>query len=80
MCVRVQGQELSVRQLALLAFRDLVLLKLHLEASLQNAASVPPAVTHMLLVLQVTHTHTHTVLSISCSISVLMSVCVSGGP
>lgn len=58
MCVRVQGQELSVRQLALLAFRDLVLLKLHLEASLQNAASVPPGVTHMLLVLQVTHTHT----------------------
>uniref|UniRef100_A0A3P8X2S1 Proline rich 5 like n=1 Tax=Cynoglossus semilaevis TaxID=244447 RepID=A0A3P8X2S1_CYNSE len=51
----VQGQELSVRQLALLAFRDLVLLKLHLEASLQNAASVPPAVTHMLLVLQGVH-------------------------
>ncbi|KAL7403283.1 hypothetical protein ABVT39_027290 [Epinephelus coioides] len=48
----VQGQELTVRQMALLAFRDLVLLKLHLEETLGTAASVPPPVTQMLLVLQ----------------------------
>ncbi|XP_077373997.1 proline-rich protein 5-like isoform X2 [Festucalex cinctus] len=48
----LQGQELSVRQMALLAFRDLVLLKLPLEDDLRTAAGVPPAVTHMLLVLQ----------------------------
>lgn len=54
MCVCVsQGQELTVRQMALVAFRDLVLLKLHLEDTLGTAASVPPAVTQMLLVLQV---------------------------
>uniref|UniRef100_A0A8D3BT28 Proline-rich protein 5-like n=1 Tax=Scophthalmus maximus TaxID=52904 RepID=A0A8D3BT28_SCOMX len=35
----VQGQELTVRQMALLAFRDLVLLKLHLEETLGAAAS-----------------------------------------
>ncbi|XP_051236841.1 proline-rich protein 5-like isoform X2 [Dicentrarchus labrax] len=51
----VQGQELTVRQMALLAFRDLVLLKLHLEETLGTAASVPPAVTQMLLVLQGVH-------------------------
>uniref|UniRef100_A0A3Q1ID75 Uncharacterized protein n=1 Tax=Anabas testudineus TaxID=64144 RepID=A0A3Q1ID75_ANATE len=51
----VQGQELTVRQMALLAFRDLVLLKLHLEESLGTAASVPPPVTQMLLVLQGIH-------------------------
>uniref|UniRef100_A0A8C2X266 Proline-rich protein 5-like n=1 Tax=Cyclopterus lumpus TaxID=8103 RepID=A0A8C2X266_CYCLU len=49
----VQGQELSVRQMTLLAFRDLVLLKLHLEDTLGTAASIPPPVTQMLLVLQV---------------------------
>lgn len=60
-CVCVQGQELTVRQMALLAFRDLVLLKLQLEDSLGTAASVPPPVTQMLLVLQVnTHTHIRT--------------------
>ena len=52
-CVCVQGQELTVRQMALVAFRDLVLLKLHLEETLGAAASVPPPVTQMLLVLQV---------------------------
>lgn len=52
MCV--QGQELTVRQMALLAFRDLVLLKLPLEETLGSAASFPPPVTQMLLVLQVT--------------------------
>ncbi|XP_068595825.1 proline-rich protein 5-like [Brachionichthys hirsutus] len=51
----VQGQELSVRQMALLAFRDLVLLKLHLEESLRTAVYIPPAVTQMLLVLQGVH-------------------------
>nr|XP_057932414.1 proline-rich protein 5-like isoform X3 [Doryrhamphus excisus]XP_057932415.1 proline-rich protein 5-like isoform X3 [Doryrhamphus excisus]XP_057932416.1 proline-rich protein 5-like isoform X3 [Doryrhamphus excisus] len=51
----VQGQELSVRQMALLAFRDLVLLRLHLEDILASATSVPSSVTHMLLVLQGIH-------------------------
>lgn len=51
----VQGQELSVRQMALLAFRDLVLLKLHLEDTLETADSVPPSITQMLLVLQGIH-------------------------
>ncbi|XP_042372628.1 proline-rich protein 5-like, partial [Plectropomus leopardus] len=49
------GQELTVRQMALLAFRDLVLLKLHLQETLPTAASVPPPVTQMLLVLQGVH-------------------------
>ncbi|KAM9376364.1 proline-rich protein 5-like isoform 1-T6 [Pholidichthys leucotaenia] len=51
----VQGQELTVRQMALLAFRDLVLLKLHLEETLGTVASIPPPVTQMLLVLQGIH-------------------------
>ncbi|XP_028286958.1 proline-rich protein 5-like isoform X2 [Parambassis ranga] len=52
----VQGQGSgSVRQLALLAFRDLVMLKLHLEKTLGTAASIPPSVTQMLLVLQGVH-------------------------
>lgn len=51
----VQGQELSVRQMALLAFRDLVLLKLHLEDTLETADCIPPAITQMLLVLQGIH-------------------------
>lgn len=51
----VQGQELTVRQMALLAFRDLVLLKLHLEDVLAAASCVPPPVTQMLLVLQGIH-------------------------
>uniref|UniRef100_A0A3Q0SGC2 Proline rich 5 like n=1 Tax=Amphilophus citrinellus TaxID=61819 RepID=A0A3Q0SGC2_AMPCI len=51
----VQGQELTVRQMALLAFRDLVLLKLHLEETLGNATSIPPSVTQMLLILQGIH-------------------------
>ncbi|KAK5866763.1 hypothetical protein PBY51_011313 [Eleginops maclovinus] len=51
----VQGQELSVRQISLLAFRDLVLLKLHLQETLSTAACVPAAVTQMLLVLQGVH-------------------------
>ncbi|XP_070763712.1 proline-rich protein 5-like [Enoplosus armatus] len=51
----VQGQELTVRQMALVAFRDLVLLKLHLEETLGTTASIPPPVTQMLLVLQGIH-------------------------
>ncbi|KAL3044353.1 hypothetical protein OYC64_012779 [Pagothenia borchgrevinki] len=51
----VQGQELSVRQISLLAFRDLVLLKLHLQDDLRTAAFIPAAVKQMLLVLQGVH-------------------------
>lgn len=50
----VQGQELTVRQMALLAFRDLVLLKLPLEDSLATTPP-PPAITQMLLILQGIH-------------------------
>ncbi|XP_010896473.1 proline-rich protein 5-like [Esox lucius] len=50
----VQGQELTVRQIALLGFRDLVLLKLSLEDILP-IATVPPAITQMLLILQGIH-------------------------
>ncbi|XP_069570598.1 proline-rich protein 5-like [Brachyistius frenatus] len=50
-----QGQELTVRQMALLVFRDLVLLKLPLEETLGTAASIPRSVTQMLLVLQGIH-------------------------
>nr|XP_015193600.1 PREDICTED: proline-rich protein 5-like isoform X1 [Lepisosteus oculatus]XP_015193601.1 PREDICTED: proline-rich protein 5-like isoform X1 [Lepisosteus oculatus]XP_015193602.1 PREDICTED: proline-rich protein 5-like isoform X1 [Lepisosteus oculatus] len=50
----VQGQELTVRQMALLGFRDLVLLKLPLEELLPSVeAQTPPAITQMLLILQV---------------------------
>ena len=53
-CVCVQGQELTVRQMALLGFRDLVLLKLSLETLLPNAPLPhPPPITQMLLILQV---------------------------
>lgn len=51
----VQGQELTIRQMCLLAFRDLVLLKLSLEDTLGTATSVPPPLTQMLLVLQGVH-------------------------
>ncbi|XP_072529834.1 proline-rich protein 5-like isoform X2 [Salminus brasiliensis] len=50
----VQGQELTVRQMALLGFRDLVLMKLPLENMLQTA-SYPPAIIQMLLILQGIH-------------------------
>ncbi|XP_066526108.1 proline-rich protein 5-like [Hoplias malabaricus] len=50
----VQGQELTVRQMALLGFRDLVLLKLPLENKL-HTASYPPAIIQMLLILQGIH-------------------------
>ncbi|XP_030222492.1 proline-rich protein 5-like isoform X2 [Gadus morhua] len=48
----VQGQELTIRQMCLLAFRDQVLLQLALEETLGAAAGVPPPLTQMLLVLQ----------------------------
>lgn len=51
----LQGQELTVRQMALLAFRDVVLVKLPLEDTLGSAASVPPSFIQMLLVLQGVH-------------------------
>ncbi|KAK3526217.1 hypothetical protein QTP70_017770 [Hemibagrus guttatus] len=50
----VQGQELTVRQMALLGFRDQVLLKLSLENML-HTTSYPPAVVQMLLILQGIH-------------------------
>ncbi|XP_047452829.1 proline-rich protein 5-like isoform X2 [Mugil cephalus] len=51
----IQGQELTVRQMSLLAFRDMVLLKLPLEQTLGTAATIPPSITQMLLVLQGVH-------------------------
>ncbi|XP_017340063.1 proline-rich protein 5-like isoform X3 [Ictalurus punctatus] len=50
----VQGQELTVRQMALLGFRDQVLLKLSLE-NILNTTSYPPAIVQMLLILQGIH-------------------------
>ncbi|XP_075044430.1 proline-rich protein 5-like isoform X2 [Mixophyes fleayi] len=52
----VQGQELTIRQIALLGFRDLVLLKVNLEKSLPLVQSqIPPPILQMLLVLQGIH-------------------------
>ncbi|XP_062058696.1 proline-rich protein 5 [Lepus europaeus] len=52
----VQGKEPSVRQLALLHFRDTIALSVKLEDALGRAhARVPPAVVQMLLVLQGVH-------------------------
>ncbi|KAJ8249078.1 hypothetical protein GJAV_G00230950 [Gymnothorax javanicus] len=52
----VQGQEVTVRQMALLGFRDLVLLKLPLDELLPSTPPPPPpAITQMLLVLQGVH-------------------------
>lgn len=50
----VQGQELTVRQMALLGFRNMVLLKLPLENMFQGS-SYPPPITQMLLILQGIH-------------------------
>ncbi|KAG7324054.1 hypothetical protein KOW79_012070 [Hemibagrus wyckioides] len=50
----VQGQELTVRQMALLGFRDQVLLKLSLENML-HTTSYPSAIVQMLLILQGIH-------------------------
>nr|XP_014343643.1 PREDICTED: proline-rich protein 5-like isoform X2 [Latimeria chalumnae] len=52
----VQGQELTIRQMALLGFRDLVLLRVNLEDHLpQVRAHVPSSITQMLLILQGVH-------------------------
>ncbi|XP_055064830.1 proline-rich protein 5-like isoform X7 [Misgurnus anguillicaudatus] len=49
----LQGQELTVRQMALLSFRDLVLIKLSLGDLLRkNMPLIPASITQMLLVLQ----------------------------
>ncbi|XP_069411243.1 proline-rich protein 5-like isoform X3 [Ovis canadensis] len=50
----VQGQELTIRQISLLGFRDLVLLKVKLEDLLLLAQPQPPSsIVQMLLILQV---------------------------
>lgn len=52
----VQGQELTIRQIALLGFRDAVLLKVSLDRMLPLLQSpVPPPILQMLLVLQGIH-------------------------
>ncbi|KAM8928830.1 proline-rich protein 5-like [Lycaon pictus] len=52
----VQGQELTIRQISLLGFRDLVLLKVKLGDSLLLAQSQPPSsIVQMLLILQSVH-------------------------
>lgn len=52
----VQGQELTIRQIALLGFRDAVLLKVNLDRMLPLLKSpIPPPVLQMLLVLQGIH-------------------------
>ncbi|KAL2088933.1 hypothetical protein ACEWY4_015832 [Coilia grayii] len=52
----LQGQEMTVRQMALLGFRDLVLMKLPLRDLLpKNPALLPESITQMLLVLQSVH-------------------------
>ncbi|KAG9468628.1 hypothetical protein GDO78_022296 [Eleutherodactylus coqui] len=52
----VQGQELTIRQIALLGFRDAVLLRVNLDRTLPLIMSpVPPPILQMLLVLQGIH-------------------------
>uniref|UniRef100_A0A8D0HPD1 Proline rich 5 like n=1 Tax=Sphenodon punctatus TaxID=8508 RepID=A0A8D0HPD1_SPHPU len=52
----VQGQELTIRQIALLGFRDLVLLKVKLEEILPLVqTSLSPSIVQMLLILQSVH-------------------------
>uniref|UniRef100_A0A8C5MQA9 Low density lipoprotein receptor class A domain containing 3 n=1 Tax=Leptobrachium leishanense TaxID=445787 RepID=A0A8C5MQA9_9ANUR len=52
----VQGQELTIRQIALLGFRDSVLLKVNLDKTLpQTQSQIPPSFLQMLLVLQDVH-------------------------
>ncbi|XP_060032571.1 proline-rich protein 5-like [Erinaceus europaeus] len=52
----VQGQELTIRQISLLGFRDLVLLKVKLGDLLLLARSQPPSsIVQMLLILQSVH-------------------------
>ncbi|NXP71394.1 PRR5L protein, partial [Ramphastos sulfuratus] len=52
----VQGQELTIRQIALLGFRDLVLLKVKLEEILPLIQTkLPASIVQMLLILQSVH-------------------------
>uniref|UniRef100_A0A8D0BBX2 Proline rich 5 like n=1 Tax=Salvator merianae TaxID=96440 RepID=A0A8D0BBX2_SALMN len=52
----VQGQELTIRQIALLGFRDLVLLKVKLDEILPCLQTkLPPSIVQMLLILQGVH-------------------------
>ncbi|XP_053121412.1 proline-rich protein 5-like [Hemicordylus capensis] len=52
----VQGQELTIRQIALLGFRDLVLLRVELGEILPRVQTqVPPSIVQMLLILQGVH-------------------------
>ncbi|XP_063164419.1 proline-rich protein 5 isoform X2 [Candoia aspera] len=52
----VQGKEPSVRQLALLHFRDIITLNIKLEDALSRSrARVPPSIVQMLLILQGVH-------------------------
>ncbi|KAM4845424.1 proline-rich protein 5-like isoform 1-T3 [Thomomys bottae] len=51
----VQGQELTIRQISLLGFRDLVLLKVKLGDLLLSQSKLPPSIVQMLLVLQSVH-------------------------
>ncbi|NWI95839.1 PRR5L protein, partial [Pitta sordida] len=52
----VQGQELTIRQIALLGFRDLVLLKVKLEEILPRVQTkLPASIVQMLLILQSVH-------------------------
>ncbi|CAI5763624.1 Hypothetical predicted protein [Podarcis lilfordi] len=52
----VQGQELTIRQIALLGFRDLVLLRVNLDEILPRVQTkLPPSIVQMLLILQGVH-------------------------
>lgn len=54
LCVCLQGKEPSVRQLALLHFRNIIALNLKLDEALSRPrARVPPSIIQMLLILQV---------------------------
>lgn len=65
MCdVDVQGKEPSVRQLALLHFRNTITLNMKLDEALSRPrARVPPSIVQMLLVLQVSNNSSHSVTS-----------------
>lgn len=62
-----QGKEPSVRQLALLHFRNTIVLSVKLEDALSRPrARVPPSVTQMLLILQVgVHAESHCLVILS---------------
>lgn len=54
LCFRSKGKEPSVRQLALLHFRNIITLNIKLEDALSRSrARVPPSIIQMLLILQV---------------------------